>query len=671
MNSYLTIKTALDVTTKRERKFHLVSIKGEDGLCRDFNYKLEICCTERLTETEIEQLVGNQVTVQINRNANTGQPNNRLINGVVFKLRELGLSRAPLMPDIWRYRLEISSWLKQLEMTKECRIFQKADNTSLKIITDLLNELGLRDFQVKTSGNYQNREYVTIYNESYYHFIIRLLQSEGILWYFEHSDTKHTLVFCDDLKELPEVKIEHINPQENFITFCQSHTAIPVRGFQTASFDYDNQPVKKVGKASTGSFNTFEYPGNFVTREDGEHRTSVVHKALNSESLLYDGSSTIRVLEGGKRFKLHAPALDNLHNQYFVIKELRIEAKEGSYTNSFLALPTSDSFFYLPSERLQKPKIAGNQTAIVVGSKNAANIHTDNQGRIMVRFHWDRHSPSDTGSAFIRNVTPAAGPKRGFVFIPNVDDEVVIAFEDGDPDRPLIIGRVYSGNQSLPVSPDSSPYQSIMQPRNVTGANRVLFDDKKGSESLEFRAKKDMNIKVGGSLSINIDNNLNAKAKNITTTTDGNFLTGNIISLSVKGINNTAGTRITNATGLAVANITGAVMDTKCGANDVNLALGMVNSSSGGATISQSPMILNTTAGDVEFSGNSKVKNKGLIIANTATELIENSAGGKLEQEAALAVLTKSKQERNKIGSKTTTKALLINDKAETAINDE
>ncbi|MCG8336155.1 MAG: type VI secretion system tip protein VgrG [Proteobacteria bacterium] len=669
-DSYLTITTPLDKGVNRNRKFHLGNLKGEEGLCRDFNYQMEICSYEQLTEDEKEELVGSYVTVRIGLSTKEGLNNQRYINGMVFRLRELGMSKAPLMPEIWRYQIELSSWFRQLEYAHECRIFQKNDNTSLKIVTDLLSELEFKEFENRTKKKYPKRDYVTIYDESYYHFILRLLQTEGILWYFEHDKTKHKLVFCDDISRLPKIPDDSWTGLDNFTTFCRQNSFIQIDGVQTSDVDYDSQPVKKVGKQGDSTFNYFEYPGNFKQRADGEMKTSILNQVVRSEELLFEGTSNIRLLEGGKVLSLEAPVLRDLDKKDYVIKNLKIEATAETYSNAFAVLPISQLFFYLPSERLQKPRIIGNQTAIVTGSKNKANVHTDSQGRVMVRFHWDRYSPAEVGSAFIRSLAPAAGPRRGFVFVPEIGEEVVVAFEDGDPDKPIIVGRVYSSNQKLPVSPNSSPFQSVIQAKNQDGANRVLFEDKSGSECLEYRAKKDMTIKVGGDLSINVDQNLNMSAKNVNIRTNGNFFSGNIISLSAKGINNTVGNKITNATGLAVANITGAVMDTKTGANDVNLALGAVDSSSGGPTISKSPIMLNTTAGDVEFSGKSKMKNKGLIVANTGKEKLENSAGKKVEQDAALAVLTKSKQEKNKIASSTTTKALMINDKAETAIND-
>lgn len=671
MKSYLTLNTPLDGTVLRDRKFELTRMEGSEGLCRDFHYNLNLCTRERLTDSEMEQLLGGRVTVRIDRADTSDEGAGRFINGVVFILRELGMSRTPHNPEIWRYEMEVSSWLKQLDSARESRIFQKKDNTALTIVADLLTELEMTDFSNRSRRELPRRDYVTMYDETYADFIVRLLQEEGILWRFEHSGDNHMLVFEDDAATLPQLSLQPASVHEGFKTFGPKQSALSIDGCRSVSYDYDSQPAKTVGKEGKSPFNHFEYPGDFATRKQGEEKISRIRAILSAEKQLYEGSSSIRLLESGRRFKINAPLLSDLDGEMFVLRDLQIEATDRTFLNTFTALPAKFPFFYRLSEKKEKPLIKGHQTAFVIGKKSAAETHTDREGRIMVRFHWDRHSPADTGSAMIRNVMPAAGNRRGFLFIPKIGDEVVVAFEDGDPDKPLIIGRVYSANQNLPVQPDAQLHQSVIQPQDGSGVNRILFDDKPGKETLEFRAKKDMTVKVGGDLNIAVNNDLGMWAKNVNIKTTGNVLTGNVISLSVKGIEETAGKKISNITGLAVANITGAVMNNAAGSHNVNMALGMVDASSGAASAAVSPAILNTSAGDVEFSGKNGHKSSGMVIVNTGTDIIANSAGSKMQQEAKLAIITKSKTETNKLGSAAETKALLVKDKAETTINHE
>ncbi|MBU3914564.1 type VI secretion system tip protein VgrG, partial [bacterium] len=540
-------------------------------------------------------------------------------------------------------------------------------------VTDLLTELGMVDFKDETRQKYPKRDYVTQYAETYRDLVVRLLQSEFIIWRFEHTKDKHTLVLSDDSTALPEIPTSLWTGVDSFKSFCLKNSLVPIDGCQTAAFDYDNQPVKRVGKpeVSTGeSLRRFEYPGDFIAREDGENKMKRRQVTVKSEELQYQGTSSIRMLEAGKRFTLLAPTLPEFHDQPFLIKDLTIEASAKSYLNSFIALPAKTPFYFSDADRIAKPQIAGNQTAVVVGTKNASDIKVDNQGRVMVRFHWDHHSPADTGSAFIRNAMPAAGARRGFIFNPNIGDEVVVAFEDGDPDKPIIIGRAYASNQRAAVSPEKTPEQSVIQPKEYNGANRILFDDKKGSENLEFRAKKDMNIKVGTDLNIDINDDLTILADNLEVTANGNILTGNIITLSGGEISSTAGGKISNMTGLIVANIVGGIEQNKAGSNAINIALGKVDSRSGGHTLSAAPTIFNTTAGSVELNGKGGVTNLGLIVANTAMELIENSSSGNVKQEAGLAIITNTKTEGNTFSDGSKTEALMVKDKGKMVINE-
>ncbi len=670
--SYLSVLSPFDEESRYTERFEIQSIVGKEKLCGNFTYDLEISTRERITESEFDQLVGNPLTVCFSFRDSSGKFRQRYINGLVYRLREKGMSRFPLAPQIWRYKVEISSWLKQLQAAKDCRIFQKQSNTALSIISDLLIELGFPAFKNETRIPYPKREYVTMYNESYFDFIVRLLQDEGILWRFEHEKGKHTLVFCDDSTMLPELSSTQWANGDDFQYFCKKETHVPVEAVQTTSFDSQNPPVRVVNKPDSLSgtqLRHFEYPGNFIDRSEGESKMDRLQTALTDEKILYTSASSIRALEAGKRFTLNLPTLPDLHQMSFLIRELSVNATEDSYSNEFTAMPSKNRFYYEFCDRCSKPVIHGNQTAMVVGEKNAANIHTNKLGSIMVRFHWDHHSPPNTGSAFVRNAMPAAGNHRGFIFNPNIGDEVVVKFEDGDPDRPLIMGRVYSSVQRAPVSPGQKPDQSIIQPKDGTNANRILFDDKTGSENLEFRAKKDMNIKVGRNLTINADRNWNVNCKNLDVTATGDFDSGNVISMAGLGIHTEAGKKISNMTRLAATEIAGSVSDNKAGCNTVNLTLGLMNTTSGGATVSKSPMIFNTATGDIILSGQEKVKNSGMMVVNTGSDLIDNAAPGKIEQEAKLAILSSTKNETNKIGDESKTKAMMVKNQGDMVIN--
>ena len=642
----------------------------------DFEHVLDLVSRERLTEKQFDQMLGSGVTLSIGFSKKDLKRGQRFINGIVYHLKEIGMSKVPLIKGIWHYQMTIGSWFTQLKQVKDCRIFQKNGNTSLSIITDLLIELELRDFKTEIRSNYPRRDYITQYDESTADFIIRLLQNEGILWRFEHQDNRHILVFFDDIYRLPEIHSMNWGEHEGIQEFCYQSVHIPVESCQLTDFDYQNPPARTVNQPSdlaNKRFRRFEYPGNFASRGEGEEKVARLKKSILNEAKQYQGTSTIRLLSAGKRFLLNAPLLKDFHDQKYLVTDLYTEATTESFTNRFTVINAKADYVYPISLQVKKPQVEGSQTAFVVGSKDSpSKTQTDHEGRIKVRFHWDHHSPKESNntSAFIRNAVPAAGSQRGFVFNPKIGDEVVLSFIDCDIDRPVIIGRVYSSNQRPPVFLEENPYQSAIQAHEDMGANRVVFDDKEGSEWLEFRAKKDMNIKVGTDLYIDVEDELTLMADNLEVTAKGSILTGNVVTLSGGDINSTAGTDISNTTGLVVADVVGGLENNKADANIIHLAIGMVKSESGGLTISTSPMIFNTTAGDVDVNGGNGVKNIGMIVANTAMDLINNSSAKKVNQNATLAIVTNAKNETNDFDKEQTSQALMIKDKGNMVIND-
>ncbi len=670
--SYLSVVSPFDGKSTGVRRFEIQSIIGKESLCDDFNYSLEISTKERMVESEFNQLLGGELTVCFDFKDQNDTPRERYINGVVYSLKEKGMSRFPLHSQIWRYQVELASWMSQLKSVKDCRIFYNNNNTALSIVTDLLSELGLTGFKTETQRTFPKREYVTMYNETYFDFIVRVLQEAGIIWRFEHEKDKHTLVLYDDAVNLPDCPSTGWAEKEAIKNFCKKTVYIPIEGVQTSSFDNQNPPVRLVNKPQNLSKNRlrhYEYPGNFQAREDGESKMDRLRTSFMGEKLLYEGASTIRALEAGKRFKLNAPTLPDLHSKPFLIRELSIEATEDMYTNQIIAMPGKHQFFYRSSERRAKPLIVGNQTAVVVGESNSANIHIDKLGSAMVRFHWDHHSPPNTGSAFIRNVMPAAGNNRGFIFHPNIGDEVVVKFEDGDPDRPLIVGRVYASFQRAPVKPGEKPEQSVIQPKDGVNANRILFDDKKDTENLEIRAKKDMNIKVGDNCTIDVERNWNVNCKNLEIKTTGNIVKGNMISLAKTAHHSAAGANISNSTGLAISEIAGTASDNEAGANTVNTTLGMIKNSAGGAVVSKSPLVLNTAVGDIIRSAEETVCDKGMMVVNTGTDLIDNHSVEKIGQDSKLAILTNAKNIYSKTGSQDSNEALMVKEEGNVVIN--
>lgn len=675
MSNYLTLQTNLDSKVNRPHKFALVSLKGEEGLCRDFKYTLELVSPERLTEKEFNQLLGDSVTVALGFTKSNLDKGQRFINGIVYHLKELGRSKQFLQKAVWHYQLVIGSWLTQLKQIKDCRIFQKTGNTAVSLITDLLIELDLRDYRNDLIKTYPRRDLITQYDESTYHLITRLLQNEGILWRFEFKADRHTLIFFDDTSRLPEIDASQWGAGEGVYEFCQQSYHQPVAVCQLTDFDYENPPAKSVSYPANKVNNPlrhFEYPGGFTNRNTGEQKANRLHQTLQNESEQFRGSSSLRLLAAGDRFRLQAPRLKNLHDRIFLVTELRIEATRETYLNRFTATDAKVDYCYPRSALVGKPK-AGTQTAVVVGAgESQSQIQTDEEGRIKVRFHWDHHAPQDSvhASAFLRVAYPAAGQRRGMVFIPKIGEEVVVSFEEGDPDKPLIIGSVYSSNENAPLVPHTVPFQSVIRGQPGKDSNQILFDDKAGSETFQFNAKRELALKVGNNLEIEIVDALTLTADALLLETNGNVLTGNVMALIGGNMVSVASKAIANTTGLLVTGLAGALQNNLAGGAYANAALGMVDNGSGGEMSFKGASIFNSTLGDVETTGEGGVKSKAMLVANTAKDVIENASGGDIKQKAALAILTRSENVNNKFSDGSNTQAIFIKEQGETAIND-
>ncbi len=635
--TYLTIKSPLDDSVKRECKFTIQHIIGSEGICENFYYSLRINSTERLTDAEIKTLIGGWLTVGIGYKDKKSNLCFRYINGIVFKLKELGASRAPLMPEIWRYQVDISSWLKTLDYTRECRIFQKGSNTSMRIISELLHECGCHDFKNEVKGILPQIEYTVIYNESISNFIRRLAQADGIIWRFEHEENKHILVFSDDSTSFPEIRSDATGKSDVIQSFCQTQNLIPVKDCTLSSYNWENQPVNHVlhtVNSAKGKLSHFKYVGGFPCRSEGETKARHHSMALEKGIHTYSGQSSWRASISGKRFVLSAPTLPDLNGNSYLITKLKIEATITNYSNEFVAIPSNQPFLLQADEALEIPKVLGTQTAIVVGEGGQGKVQTDHFGRVKVRFHWDHHSPQNANhtSAFIRISMPSAGARRGFVFVPRVDEEVVVDFEDGNPDKPIIIGCVYSKHSSPPIDPGAQPFTSIIRNGPHPDSNQILFDDKPNGENIQIVARKDMKMDISNDFNINVVNNISIKAR--------------YIIISARGeIRILAGKNIENMSLATIVNMAGAGCTNTAGNNITNFALNIISSQAGGAIMNASGvMIANTSTQGINQESDRMVANMSkMVLSNTGTTIV-NAGTESIKTQSALTIINKASE---------------------------
>ncbi|MDE2593561.1 MAG: type VI secretion system tip protein VgrG [Burkholderiales bacterium] len=420
------------------------------------------------------------------------------------------------------YQAEVRPWLWFLTRTQDCRIFQELSVPDIvkKVFDD---HYGVAHVKMKLFRRYRPWTYCVQYRESDFNFVARLLEREGIYWYFEHHDDRHELVLIDSLSAHDPVAgagtLRYIEdpaaapPDEVYVsnwTFSQE-----VRSGKTAltSYDFERPATSLAVHASLNrphdhaDLEVFDFQGDYIQSADGQQLTG---DQLDEDQAQYhrlQGQTNAMAMEAGRTFKLDRHPRDDQNAQY-LLTEVNIQAKvalfdsgeSGSqYHCQFQAMPSSQQF--RPPRLTRKPFVQGPQTAVVVGP-SGEEIFTDKYGRVKVQFHWDRlGQKNEKSSCWVRVSHPWAGQNFGAIHIPRIGQEVVVGFLEGDPDQPLITGRVYNAQQMPPWDLPANATQSGILTRSSKGgaygnANAIRFEDKKGSEQVWIHAEKNQDIEV-------------------------------------------------------------------------------------------------------------------------------------------------------------------------------
>ena len=461
------------------------------------------------------------------------------------------------------YFLTLRPWLWLLTQVHNSRIFQ--DRSIPEIVKSVLRDHGFTDLEEHLFGTYLPREMVVQYCESDFNFVSRLLEEEGIYYFFRHEESKHTLVFADsqsshesepDTQALPYYPPDrHRDILEQYVDAWAPTQRLRPDTFATRSYDLkhpkadlDGKRIHSADSAVTG-LEVFEYPSPHLVKAQGEDYARRRLEELQANLRTISAGSNAPNLLAGRTFKLTDHPSESENAEYLIISadfslrepELRSNAAEEgpTYRCEFEAMPHSAPF--RPQRMAAKPYMRGPQTARVVTS-GTEDLTTDEFGRIRIKFHWDRFAKNDeTASAWVRVAQMWAGAGWGAQFIPRVNMEVVVTFLEGDPDHPLVTGCVYNGDNAPPYAANT---QSGVKSRSTKGGtpdnfNELRFEDKKGEEELHVQAEKDMStlVKNDQSTSIGHDRTTNIKRNDTLDITGDQFIHihGNL-SMTVDGV---------------------------------------------------------------------------------------------------------------------------------------
>jgi type VI secretion system secreted protein VgrG len=494
-------------------KLLLAGLKGSEALGRLFEYHAELLSDSG--DIALENLLGQRVAIELDL-ADGGK---RHINAFVSLFTQIGQTESH-----FRYHAVLHPWLWFLTLTKDCRIYQNRNTPA--ILKEVFDENGFNDYELRLSNSYRTREYCVQYRESDFEFVSRLMEEEGIYYYFSHAAGKHTLMLCDDYGSHTPFKLGEIPFQpragsgglrgEETITQWQMSKA--VRSGRYAHTDYDfkkpratllaNAPLKRTHPHA--EYEVFDYPGIYEVAGDGEGYARNRIEELQSRHERLGGESNARQIAVGGLFTLDDHPRQDQNREYLItgtVIELHSDnygtgiAGKGDeiYRCDFTCIDSQESY---RSERItSKPLVKGPQTAVVVG-RAGEEIYTDEYGRIKVQFHWDRYGESnENSSCWVRVAQPWAGNNWGAMSIPRIGQEVIVEFLEGDPDRPIITGSVYNAEQMPPWGLPANQTQSGILSRSTKGgsqanANALRFEDKKGEEQLWLHAEKDQLTEV-------------------------------------------------------------------------------------------------------------------------------------------------------------------------------
>jgi type VI secretion system secreted protein VgrG len=487
---------------------------GEERVSAPFRFQLGMLSEE--TSIDAKKVLGTAAYVTLE----LPEGGERVIHGRISRFAQLGRDETGLTA----YQAELVPWLWFLSLSSDCRVYQNL--SVLEIVEQVFGDKQFSslkpEFQSKCLKSYPKREYCVQYRESHLNFVSRLLEEEGIFYYFDHSESKHTLMLTDSSSTLKSCPGDHALRMAPTSTegVHDRNVALAITAEVAASTgeihlrDYNPLLPSTDLSAQTTCTSPFgvafvlDYPGRYAAKDEAERYAALRAETVEAPLMIVHGTSNGPALQSGARFDLTEHYRRDLNRTYQVL-EVRHEGQVGNYrhadddtftySNEFVAIP--DNVKYHPPLATPKPVVHGSQTAVVVG-KAGEEIWVDKHGRVKVQFFWDAYGKkNETSSCWVRVSTAWAGKGWGVIQIPRIGQEVIVDFLEGDPDRPIITGRVYNADQTPPYALPDNQTQSGVKTRSSKGggadnANEIRFEDKKGSEQLYAHAEKDLLVEV-------------------------------------------------------------------------------------------------------------------------------------------------------------------------------
>ena len=638
-------------------KLLLVGVSGQESASRLFRYQLDVLAKVG-TDIAFDKLLGQSITVEMQFHPQ--EPKKRFLNGICCRVSEEGQDN-----EFTTYHLEIVPKFWLASRKAQSRIFQQMSVP--EILKKVLEGI---DTAFELQGTFEKRDYCVQYRETDFNFACRLMEEEGIYFFFKHDNGSHKMVVANTPQshsEVPdggtliyEVVVGGNRPEDRIFDWHKlqelrsgkytlwDHTfELPHKHLDAEKTIQDSVQVGKVShKLKVGGndkLELYDYPGEYAQRFDGvspgggdqagdlqkifqdNSRTAGIRMQEEAAaSIVIQGASTCRQLVSGHRFSLQRHF--NADGEYMltsvshsVVYDAYRSDSTGDfhYSNQFTCLPFALPF--RPARMTPKPVIHGTQTAVVVGPPGE-EIWPDKYGRVKVQFHWDREGQNnDKSSCWVRVSTPWAGKQWGMIHIPRIGQEVVVAFEEGDPDRPIIVGSVYNYEQMPPFPLPAQKTQSGIKSNTHKGGgfNELVFDDTAGKEQIRMHGQYNMDTRVENDQTQSIGMNRKADVG-----VDETMLVGNNQALTV-GVNKSVkvGTNHDETVGVNQTVNVGTNQSTTVGTNQTN-SVGANQTNSVGSMKNETVGMMSN-----EMVGIAKTTNVGAAYALTVGAAMNTAVG--------------------------------------------
>jgi type VI secretion system secreted protein VgrG len=522
----------VQVTCRQAGALLFEGLTGSERLSEPYRYDLTVLSEQGALKAE--RVLGQSVTVTVELPQGGQRRFTGLISRCVYTGETLRAGGGEQL--LHRYRLCVQPWFWFLTRAADCRIYQRMKVAD--IVRDVFRRRGFSDFELQLQGRYDKRDYCVQYRETDFNFVSRLLEESGIFYYFRHEADKHVMVLADDpsahrsAPAYDKVKLRHSVGQHVTTDALESwwvERAVQPGAYLTTDFDF-RTPTSDLHKRKTKSrehaladLPVYDYPalpaglGGPAQDEGGAPLDNVIAaideiakvrlEELQSGYERFHGRGNCLGLATGAKFELTEAPPDLAREyavvatQYALTSNQYVSGSGSQFAVSMGVEATDAKTVFRPPRVTPKPVVQGAQTAMVVG-RSGEEIDADRYGRVKVQFPWDREGKNDQNSScWVRVAQVWAGKNWGAIHIPRIGQEVLVDFLEGDPDRPIITGRVYNGDALPPYNLPENITQSGIKSRSskngsADNCNEIRFEDKKDSELLLLHAEKDMTTEV-------------------------------------------------------------------------------------------------------------------------------------------------------------------------------